>query len=403
MESKLRQIVESQGAVCAGCAFENELGPVFGKPATQGSLHSFDLLVIGERPGDVELIKGEPFSGRSGRDLDKVLGALGWQRPQFSTSNGTLCTQRHYLKEQIWNKALHACSGRLVGDVKSAKRSGRKLLVLLLGRKALKAVSGFDQIIGKKGRRGYPVAGTGKFADFTPDGKLDGDVIFFPTLHPSAVMREPALLPVWKTDIARAFSLANGTLKLWSWPPIYTGLTHEVLIRLSHLAHSQKPLRIGIDVETAGKEPMIAPLICTGLAVAEWAICFPHARDPLFDRLLQAILKRKDHTFVGQNLNHDISSLEFQGGYDVEMKPLDIMAAARVRYPQLDHDLMSITSFHRFIDKWKIDYRDSEDDDLWDHMPDETELDRMMLYCAKDAWGTQDAVAPLEALLDDIA
>lgn len=400
--SPLHILAQQAGAHCESCGLATAQGPVFGQAAANPNAHPFDILAVTERPNDVDLKKGEPLAGRAGRDLDRIMSTFGWLRSEFATSAATLCTQRQYLKEAVWNKAIHSCEDRLLQDIQKAKRPRRRLLVLLCGKKALRAVSGFDQIIGKKGRRGYPIFGKGPFSVFTAD-KLDGDVVFFPVVHPSTVMREPALLPVWKTDIARALALMNDTLSLWKWPDIYTGLTHDVLVRLSHLAHSRVGLRIGTDVETAGKEPMVAPLICTGLAVPEWAICFPHGRDPLFDGLLAKILAREDHTFVGQNLNHDITSLEFQGGFKVRNKRHDILCAARVRYPQLDHDLMSIASFHRFIDKWKIDYRDNEDDDIWEEMPDETELDRMMIYCGKDSWATQDSVNPLEVLLDDIA
>ena len=39
-----------------------------------------DLLLIGEAPGDQENLKGEPFIGKSGKLLDKILKAIGYNR-----------------------------------------------------------------------------------------------------------------------------------------------------------------------------------------------------------------------------------------------------------------------------------------------------------------------------------
>ena len=356
-------------------------------------------MLVGERPGDVEVKKLEPFAGRSGVVIDKLIRRYGLQRVHCTTSNATLCTQKHFLKEGEWNAAIGACSGRLRWDIERAKQPDRKLLVLLFGRKALRAVSGFDSIIGKKGRRGYPVVGKGLFADLAPS--LHSEIIFFPVVHPSAVLRDPALLPVWKTDIERALLYAQDQIVLWKWKPIYTGFTNDVYERLLSLAYSRVPRKFGCDVETAGKEPLIAPLICTGLATPEWAICFPHGKEPDFDQALQKTLGNPEHTIVTQNGNHDWQSLETHG-YILKVQQEDILLKARVRYPQLDHDLMSLTSYHRFIEKWKINYHEGKSED-WMEVPTGQKLDEMMEYCAKDAWATQDALQFLDEMMGDEA
>ena len=50
-----------------------------------------DLLIIGEGPGHDEDIKGEPFVGRSGQLLDKMLAAIGITRPQIFITNIVKC------------------------------------------------------------------------------------------------------------------------------------------------------------------------------------------------------------------------------------------------------------------------------------------------------------------------
>ncbi len=50
-----------------------------------------DLMIIGEGPGHEEDIKGEPFVGRSGQLLDKMLQAIGISRSQVFITNIVKC------------------------------------------------------------------------------------------------------------------------------------------------------------------------------------------------------------------------------------------------------------------------------------------------------------------------
>lgn len=50
-----------------------------------------DLMIIGEGPGMEEDRKGEPFVGRSGQLLDKMLAAIGLQREQVYITNIVKC------------------------------------------------------------------------------------------------------------------------------------------------------------------------------------------------------------------------------------------------------------------------------------------------------------------------
>jgi len=50
-----------------------------------------DLLIIGEGPGHDEDIRGEPFVGRSGQLLDRMLAAIGFTREQVYITNIVKC------------------------------------------------------------------------------------------------------------------------------------------------------------------------------------------------------------------------------------------------------------------------------------------------------------------------
>ncbi len=76
---------------------------------------SADLLIVGEGPGHDEDIRGEPFVGRSGQLLDRMLAAIGISREQVYITNIVKCRPpnnrdprpeeaarcRHYLEAQI--------------------------------------------------------------------------------------------------------------------------------------------------------------------------------------------------------------------------------------------------------------------------------------------------------------
>lgn len=53
--------------------------------------HQADLLIVGEGPGHDEDLRGEPFVGRSGQLLDRMLAAIGIAREQVFITNIVKC------------------------------------------------------------------------------------------------------------------------------------------------------------------------------------------------------------------------------------------------------------------------------------------------------------------------
>jgi len=76
-----------QAAGCTACALSQERTQVvFGT----GNPHA-DILFIGEAPGRDEDIRGEPFVGRAGKLLDKMLAALELDRQSVYIMNVVKC------------------------------------------------------------------------------------------------------------------------------------------------------------------------------------------------------------------------------------------------------------------------------------------------------------------------
>ena len=74
-----------------------------------------DLMLVGEGPGPDEDQAGEPFTGRSGRLLDRIVAAIGSDRSEVYLGNAVQCRlddDRHLTKKQI-----EACRGFLSGQI----------------------------------------------------------------------------------------------------------------------------------------------------------------------------------------------------------------------------------------------------------------------------------------------
>jgi DNA polymerase len=132
-----------------------------------------EVLFIGEGPGEQEDLKGEPFVGRAGQLLDKMLLAIGLDRSMIYIANIVKCRppkNRDPLPEE-----QEKCIGFLRNQVKIMKPK----IIVCLGR-----ISGMKII--------------------KPDLKITREhgqwversgIYMMATLHPAALLRNPAQKP----------------------------------------------------------------------------------------------------------------------------------------------------------------------------------------------------------------
>ncbi|HEX8769150.1 MAG TPA: uracil-DNA glycosylase [Acidimicrobiales bacterium] len=171
--------VEREALVCARCPLaERRTNVVFGvgDPAA-------DLMFVGEGPGEQEDLQGEPFVGRSGKLLDRlVLEELGLTRERFYIANTVKCRppgNRDPRPEEI-----AACSPFLETQLDLIDPK----VVVTLGNFATKLLLQHTQGITQLRGHAYPYR--------------RGHLV--PTYHPSAVLRSPALEPQMRADLIRA-------------------------------------------------------------------------------------------------------------------------------------------------------------------------------------------------------
>ena len=143
-----------------------------------------DLVFIGEAPGRDEDLQGEPFVGRSGRLLDRlVFEELGWTRDRFYILNTVKCRppgNRDPLPAEI-----ASCRPYLDGQLEAIDPA----FIVTLGNFATKLLLDTTDGITKLRGRTYPF----------------GRAVLIPTFHPAAVLRgggEP--MAQMRADLIRA-------------------------------------------------------------------------------------------------------------------------------------------------------------------------------------------------------
>ncbi len=140
-----------------------------------------DLLIVGEGPGHDEDIRGEPFVGRSGQLLDRMLAAIGIDREQVYITNIVKCRPpnnrdprpeeaarcRHYLEAQI--------------------RQLEPKVILSVGRVSAHNLLATGDPVGKLIRQSHKLPGT--------------DIPVKVTYHPAYLLRNPSAKAIAWQDL----------------------------------------------------------------------------------------------------------------------------------------------------------------------------------------------------------
>jgi DNA polymerase len=180
MAAATLESLAAQAATCTACRLsETRTNVVFGvgSPAS-------GLLFVGEGPGRDEDLQGEPFVGRSGRLLDRlVLEELGLRRDAFYIANVVKCRppgNRDPLPDEV-----AACAGFLEGQL--AILDPR--VVVSLGNVATRVLLGTEESISTL--RGRAHAWRGR--------------TLVPTFHPAYALRGGgAVVAQMRADLIRA-------------------------------------------------------------------------------------------------------------------------------------------------------------------------------------------------------
>lgn len=110
------------------------------------------IMIIGEAPGKDEDLEGEPFVGKAGELLDKILASVGLNRSQCYISNTCLCRPKSE-EEGRENRApvveeIESCRPRLIEEIDIVKPK----IVVLCGNTPLFWATGLKGISKNRGR-----------------------------------------------------------------------------------------------------------------------------------------------------------------------------------------------------------------------------------------------------------
>jgi len=140
-----------------------------------------DLLIVGEAPGHDEDIQGEPFVGRSGQLLDRMLAAIGFKREQVYITNIVKCRPPNN-RDPRPDEAQH-CRAYLEAQIELiAPRA-----ILSVGRVSAHNLLGSDQPVGKLIRQQHTLPGT--------------DIPVKVTYHPAYLLRNPSAKAIAWQDL----------------------------------------------------------------------------------------------------------------------------------------------------------------------------------------------------------
>lgn len=347
---------EKLGANCRVCPLKGQ------KVVLPQVRRDAKMILLGESPGKVEEYEGRPFSGPTGQWVDECLADLGIARGKIHISNALLCRPKPKMTPGEWKEAISCCAPRLEKELKAT----RARFIFACGKAALQATTGIGKIapwIGAPLRPEPPkVPKKSKKKILYRANYSQFQVL--PTLHPTFCRyRKPAYQPVYARHLQRAWMLANGELKPWKWPKIVVEVGQEMIDGLVYILSSKLP--IGVDVETAGDDPVQANLLCVGFANKHIAVSVPWPLDvypqhgPRLRELIAQILDSPNEKVL-QNGKHDEISLSVHN-LPLRNFSFDTMLAHAVVAPELPHDLGFITALEYHAPRHKSEFHVESD------------------------------------------
>lgn len=142
------------------------------------------VMFVGEAPGRSEDLRGRPFVGKAGKILTKVLEDAGVSRESVYITNTVKCRPPQ-------NRVPHqserdACRAHLDSEMRTLEPA----IICIMGNTAYGSILGGTGITDKRGKI------------IEKDGR-----IYFPTIHPAAVIYNPDLATVLAADIKKLFGI----------------------------------------------------------------------------------------------------------------------------------------------------------------------------------------------------
>jgi uracil-DNA glycosylase family 4 len=148
-----------------------------------------DLMIIGEGPGHEEDLKGEPFVGRSGQLLDKMLEAIGIKRSQAFITNIVKCRPPNN-RDPNGNE-VKACHDFIEAQIKIIEPK----VILAVGRISAHHLLNTSSPVGKLIDQSHLLPGT--------------SIPLKVTYHPAYLLRNPSAKAIVWRDMKNLHQMLN--------------------------------------------------------------------------------------------------------------------------------------------------------------------------------------------------
>lgn len=349
------------------------------------------LMIVGEAPGEMEEIEGEPFVGQVGKFTKQMVEKAGMSWGEVFRSNiERVRPPGNILKNlEVYNKKPFEDLPYLWEEIKAIRPNA----ILALGGHALTGLTNKKGITHYRGSILPSVVGYPKI---------------IPSIHPSNILQqrgEGALKYNTRyyvqLDINRAVEQAQ--FQEFRLPVRKLEVIRTALQLENFLSTYSDKKRVSIDIEVCKAIP-----VCVGLAFNRWhAASIPILNvpgwrgDKLSDaekvgiwRILARFLSRDDIQIIGQNFKFDHQKLLAPCYFDVKDCWFDTRVAMHVLYTEFPGSLEFMTSIFTEEPYYKSELKEFD----WRFK----NVNELLLYNAKDAAVTYEVYEKLYAELEEI-
>jgi uracil-DNA glycosylase family 4 len=250
------------------------------------------IAVVGEAPGLQEARKGIPFTGPSGKLLNRVLSHYGIERRDTLLTNACLC--RPVENATPSKRAIECCRARLLSELGGSEK------ILALGNTAAQVI--LNTGTGITSLRIGPARST----SLLPGAEV------VPTFHPAFCLRNGDAFPSLVNDASKLVR----TMQPWA-PPQYLVVDDEETTLLALAELDGRTDRVVVDIECGiekdadgGQHPNNFQMLCIGICYARGKVLVIGENAYQFStvqQLLTNILRRKK--VICQNGKFDLSGI----------------------------------------------------------------------------------------------
>jgi len=276
-----------------------------------------DMIIVGEGPGLTEVKTGQPFTGRLGELLNRVLKRVGLKREDVYITNAVLCYSEN--GNQTTLNEIKCCRDRLK---KSIFLHSPKIIVALGGTAAC-AVLNVSRI-SVMTQRGY----------FLSSPEFNCKVLI--TLHPAAVLRDLSLYSLFLEDFYKAANYVKYQPSISITSKKYVNLkTKEEVLKVLDML--EKKGIFAFDIETTGLNPWTSKILSYAFCCKDkeaYCIFTPDRNETLWSKedwnvieeRLKTLLTSKKVKLVIQNAFYELSFFKVIKGWDL-VSDFDTMLA----------------------------------------------------------------------------